>query len=61
MNHSESVKAVCNRTEVAAMTGTGQLHALGRVVAYCEAPQVLILTEDGTKIWWRADMTVEVE
>jgi photosystem II stability/assembly factor-like uncharacterized protein len=34
-------------------------HVLGRgkVVAYCDAPSVLIESDDGRKTWWRADLT----
>ena len=31
-------------------------HARGRVVAYCDAPTVLIETEDGERVDWRADL-----
>lgn len=30
----------------------------GKVVAYCDAPQVLIETADGERFWWRADLTL---
>ena len=33
------------------------IHTQGRIIAYCDAPQVLIETEDGEKVWWRADLT----
>lgn len=61
MNHEQAMAAVRDGTEVAAMTGPGELYGTGKVVAYCDAPQVLVLTETGDKFWWRADMTVEVE
>ena len=32
----------------------------GKVIGYCEAPQVLIETEDGEKIWWRRDLTQDI-
>lgn len=35
------------------------VHARGKVVAYCDAPTVVIQTEDGTRVHWRADLTVE--
>lgn len=31
-------------------------HAEGRVIAYCDQPQVCIETPDGERIWWRADL-----
>lgn len=36
-------------------------HAQGRVIAYCDAPQFLIETDDGTKIWWRVDLCTRAE
>jgi len=32
------------------------VHGEGIVMAYCDAPQVCIQREDGTKFWWRADL-----
>lgn len=40
---------------------TGGVHATGRLIGYCDAPSVLIETEQGEKIWWRADITSLVE
>jgi hypothetical protein len=48
-------------TEVIAKYGVGNgTRGLGRVLAYCEAPQVLIQPEDGEPFWWRADQCDEV-
>lgn len=32
----------------------------GTVIGFCEAPQVLIETEDGRRVWWRLDLTRDV-
>ena len=32
----------------------------GKVIAYCDAPQVLIEDEAGEKLWWRADLTRDI-
>ena len=32
----------------------------GTVVAYSDAPQVLIETADGEKVWWRRDLTRDI-
>ena len=32
----------------------------GKVIGYCDAPQVLIETEGGDKIWWRRDLTRDI-
>ena len=32
----------------------------GQVIAFCDAPQVLIQYEDGRKEWWRRDLTRDV-
>jgi len=37
------------------------VRAEGVVIAHCDAPQVLIQTDDGEQVWWRADMTFEIE
>lgn len=37
------------------------IRAEGRVIAYCDAPQVCIETDDGERIWWRADLTITTE
>lgn len=38
-----------------------ETHARGRVIAYCDAPTVVIQTEEGECISWRADLCEEVE
>ena len=48
-------------TEVTAKFGVGnQARGQGRVLAYCEAPQVLIQPEEGEPFWWRVDLCAEV-
>ena len=32
----------------------------GRVVGYSDAPQSLILTDEGDKVWWRTDLTRDI-
>ena len=41
-----------------AFDGSGSIYAEGTVVALATAPQVLILTPEGQRMWWRADMTL---
>lgn len=36
-------------------------HVEGKVVGYCDAPMVLIESDDGSKTYWRSDMCAEVE
>lgn len=31
-------------------------HGKGRVIAYCGAPMVCLLQEDGSTFWWRVDL-----
>ena len=40
-----------------AFLSDGSTHKTGTVIAYCNAPQVLIETENGEQIWWREDLT----
>lgn len=40
----------------ATLMDNGWIIATGKVVAYCDQPQVLIEQEDGSQIWWRADL-----
>jgi len=48
-------------TEVTAKFGVGHTtRGQGRVLAYCDAPQVLIQPEVGEPFWWRADLCAEV-
>lgn len=42
---------------IARSAGDHVPHATGQIIAYCAAPMVCILTEDGTHVWWRADLT----
>ena len=35
-----------------------QVCAEGQIIGYCDAPQVLIETDGGVQMWWRADLTV---
>ena len=44
-----------------AVAGHPPLGWRGKVVAYCDAPQVLIQTPDGEKHWWRADLTRRID
>lgn len=37
------------------------VHAVGKVIAYTDAPTVVIETDDGRQVSWRADMTQAVE
>ncbi len=39
-----------------ARTGPGDLRAIGRCIAQCNAPTVTIRTPDGQQIHWRADL-----
>lgn len=39
-----------------ARTAQGALVAVGRCVSYCDAPTVTIVSADGTRTHWRADM-----
>lgn len=61
MNDEQCKEAVAWRLSVQAMfthaDGSRGPHVVGRVVAYCDAPQLLIETEDGEHVWWRADLT----
>lgn len=52
-------QAVRARQRVKAMHATPQApfpRAIGRLIAYCEVPSVLIETDSGERIWWRADL-----
>lgn len=57
MNPLQAAAAVETSARVTARTGQGDTHATGTVVAYSLVPQVLIVTDDGRRVWWRADMT----
>ena len=46
---------------VIARTGLGALHAVGRVIAYCDGPTVTIEQSDGSRVHWRADLCEIVE
>jgi len=46
---------------VVAKTAQGNFFGEGRVKGYCDAPTVQIETDDGEKIWWRADLCEVVE
>lgn len=49
------------RRRVEAFYGVGNdTRGRGKVIAYCDAPQVLIQYEDGRKEWWREDLTRDV-
>lgn len=39
--------------------GTGGVKGYGKVIGYCDAPTVIIQTEDGKQYHWRADLTRE--
>ncbi len=39
----------------------GKMNMIGRCLAYCGDPQVLIRDQNGEKVWWRADMCAVVE
>ncbi len=43
---------------VIAKTAPGKEHAQGQVVGYSDVPMVLIQTETGKKVWWRADLCI---
>lgn len=57
MSPEESRKAVETGQRVIARGGPGDVHAIGKVIAYSNEPQVCIVTEGGRQVWWRADMT----
>jgi len=42
---------------IAIKWGVGGINEVGRMIAYCDHPQILIETISGEKIWWRADMS----
>lgn len=46
--------------KVVARTMQGDAHDGGRVIAYCEAPSVVIEREDGSHFSWRADLCARV-
>lgn len=50
-------EAVQRTAQVKALYSDRHLRAEGIVVAYSIQPQVCILTPDGDRVWWRADMT----
>lgn len=39
-----------------AKTIPGEVVAIGEVVAYCDGPQVLIVTPEGRRVWWRVEL-----
>lgn len=41
---------------VSARTTQGELVAVGRVIGYCDAPTVTIMTPAGKRVHWRADL-----
>ena len=61
MSELRYVEWVDNNTLVVARTGPGSVHAVGRVIAYCDAPQVIIEDADGDQSHWRADMCKAVD
>lgn len=53
---------VHNGVTVVARWGTPDVvgsEGAGKVIGYCDAPQVLIEREDGSTFWWRADLCKE--
>jgi hypothetical protein len=46
------------RRRVTLVTGQGQVHAVGEVLAYIDAPTVQVRLADGRVIPWRLDLTV---
>ena len=49
-------------TEVTAKYGVGnETRGLGRVLAYCAEPQVLIQPKEGEPFWWRVSLCAEVQ
>ncbi len=51
-------QAVETRQRVEARYAVGdEVHGVGRVIAYYEAPTFLIEREDGTRFSWRGDLT----
>jgi hypothetical protein len=64
VNDQESRDAVgSDRTYIAygQHIGSDLEYARGRVLAYQEAPTVLIETPDGRRIWWAAHLTQEAQ
>ena len=59
--NAEQARAAVGTAKVIAFTAS-RTHSVtaGVVLAYSEQPQVLILTEQGERIWWRADLCEEV-
>lgn len=61
MNEREAKDAVVTMKRVALRWANGKANGVeGRVIAYCHEPQVLIETDDGERVWYRADLTEEV-
>lgn len=61
MSPAGAIKAIDDRAVARLRYGTGDgTHATGRVIAFCDAPTICILTEQGERIWWRADLA-EIE
>lgn len=46
---------------IVARTGQGDTHAVGKCIAYCEAPTVTFNTPSGKQISWRADLCEVIE
>ena len=61
MSEQREVEWVNNNTLVVARTGPGSVQFVGRVIAYCDAPQVIIEDADGDQSHWRADMCKVVD
>ncbi|WVX88160.1 hypothetical protein SEA_LITNINMCQUEEN_104 [Gordonia phage LitninMcQueen] len=64
MNHQEASGAVgSDRTYIAygQHIGSDLEYARGKVLAYQEAPTVLIETPDGRRVWWAAHLTQEAQ
>lgn len=49
-------KALEQRAVMVAKTAQGDFYRVGRVIAYCEQPTVVLELADGTHKSWRADM-----
>ena len=55
------IEWVNDNTLIVARTGPGSVHVVGRVVAYCDAPQLIIEDANGKQTHWRADMCKAVD
>ena len=61
MNKDEAIAAMESKTPVRLRYASGDgTHSRGVVITYTDAPTAIILTPDGRRVSWRADLT-EIE